>query len=242
MSVRSHEEYQENLGAYLLGALPELEAEVLERHLDTCESCRAEVQRLEVVTHALARSVPQVEPPPSLKAGLMRTVNEEASLRAAAEGRAEPPAERRERRGLRAWLAGLQPRVAVAGALAVLALGVVIGVTASKLSQGPGSRTVAAQVNHLGRGAASLQLRSDDRRATVSLSGAPQPPAGRVYQLWIQRGKMIERGPTFTVDSTGHGYRTIPGGVQGADAVMVTVEPGGGSPAPTSPPVIRFNV
>jgi anti-sigma factor RsiW len=80
VSVRSHEDYQENLGAYVLGALPELEAEVLERHLPSCESCRAEVARLEVVTNALARSVPQVDPPPSLKASLMRTVNEEAAL------------------------------------------------------------------------------------------------------------------------------------------------------------------
>ena len=30
MNARSHEEYKENIGAYVLGALPELEAELLE--------------------------------------------------------------------------------------------------------------------------------------------------------------------------------------------------------------------
>ena len=234
---------ESDLERFMRGELTRSETRTVVRHLLAgCESCRAEVERLELVTHALARSVPQVEPPPSLKAALMRTVNEEAALRAAAEGRAEPAVEPRGRRGLRERLAGLQPRIAVAGSLAVLALGVVIGVAAVKLSQGPGSRTLAAQVNHLGRGAASLELRSDDRRATVSLRGAPKPPPGRVYQLWIQRGKMIERGPVFTVDKNGRGSSTIHGGVGGADAVMMTVERSPGADAPTSAPIVRFNV
>jgi len=58
----------------------------------------------------------------------------------------------------------------------------------------------------------------------------------------VQRGKTIERGPVFTVDSGGSGSQSIPGGVRGADAVMVTVERAGGAPAPTSAPIMRFNV
>src|SRR5206468_998138 len=101
---------------------------------------------------------------------------------------------------LPAWLAAIPPRFAVAGALAVLALGVVIGVAADKSSRGPAARTVAV---HLGRGTATLRVSSHDRQATVRLKGAPRLPARRVYQLWIQRGKMIERGPVFTVDKSG---------------------------------------
>jgi len=76
----------------------------------------------------------------------------------------------------------------------------------------------------------------------VRLNGAPRLPVGRVYQLWIQRGKMIERGPVFTVDINGRGSSTIPGGVRGADAVMMTVERAPGADAPTSAPIVRFNV
>ena len=83
MNARSHDEYRDNIGAYVLGALPELETELLERHLATCESCRAEVEELRPVTAAMARSVPQVEPPPSLKANLMEIVNSEATRPAA---------------------------------------------------------------------------------------------------------------------------------------------------------------
>src|SRR3954463_3085934 len=98
MSTRSHEDYKDNIGAYVLGALPELEAEVLERHLATCESCRADVEELRPVTAAMARSVPQVEAPPSLKASLMEVVNSEAAARADAA-----PRRTRDRRSFGSW-------------------------------------------------------------------------------------------------------------------------------------------
>jgi anti-sigma factor RsiW len=244
VSARNHEGYEENIGAYVLGALPELDAELLERHLAGCETCRAEAEDLRLVIAAMARSVPQVEPPPSLKASLMRTVLEEASLREAAEGRVagQPVRDERARRGK--WLAGLRPRVAIAGLLAVLALGVVIGVAADKIVQDSGTRTIAAQIDRkaMPTGNAALEIASGGRKATLKLTGAPRPAAGKQYQLWVQRGKAIERGPAFTPPRDGTVDEVVPGGVRNADAVMVTVEKAGGAPAPTRPPVMRFPV
>ncbi len=216
MNARSHEEYQENIGAYVLGALPELESEVLERHLAGCESCRAEVEELRPVTAAIARSVPQVEPPPSLKASLMATVQAEADARA---GAAQP--QRRERRS---WFAGLQPRFAAAGALAVLALGVVIGVAADRVSD-HNERTISARINRtlMPTGDARLRVSGDRSDARVRLSDAPSPGAGHLYELWVQHADgTITPGPT--VASGGDGEVTIPGGVGDAKAVMVTLE------------------
>jgi anti-sigma-K factor RskA len=231
MSSRTHEEYKENLGAYVLGALPELESELFERHLATCEDCRAEVEELRPVTGALARSVPQVEAPPELKESLMAIVNAEAAERGGAT--ADPKPKRR-------WFAGLQPRVAVAMALGVLALGVVVGVVADKIAGGgsTSSTTVAAKVDRArwGDGSATLEVSGD--KGTLELSGAHQPPAGRVYQLWYQHGKMIERGGTFRPQTGGSYKAELP--VKGANAVMVTVEREGGAPAPTGPPLLVF--
>jgi anti-sigma-K factor RskA len=239
VSVRSHDEYQEDIGPYALGALPQLEAELLERHLAGCEGCRGELEELRVVTAAMARSVPQVEPPPSLKANLMRTVIEEASLR---EGEHRPARDERGRLGT--WIQGLRPPVAIAAALGILALGVVIGAAADQIAQGPGSRTIAAQIDRkaMPTGRAALKIGDGERTATLELAGAPQPPAGKQYQLWIQRGKTIERGPAFTPGSNGTVDEPVPGGVRDADAVLVTVERAGGAPAPTGTPIMRFTV
>ena len=238
MNTRSHDEYKDNIGAYVLGALPELESELLERHLAGCESCRAEVERLQPVTAAMARSVPQVEPPPSLKASLMATVNAEAVARAAESG--EQPA--RERRSFGSWLAGLQPRMALALAVGVLALGVVVGVAVDQIAGGGGSptTTVAAKIDRklLPTGEASLAV--NGKTGKLALTGAPQPPRGRVYQLWYQHGKTIERGGTFRPHGNGSYDADVP--VGGADAVLVTVERTGGAPAPTGPPVMVFTI
>ena len=232
MSARSHDEYRDNIGAYVLGALPELEAELLERHMAGCESCRSEVEDLQPVTAAIARSVPQVEPPPELKTRLMDIVGSEAA----------EPRRARERRSFGSWFAALQPRMAVALALGVLALGVVVGVGVGRLAGGGSGKTttVAAKIDRklMPTGDASLAVKGDS--GTLHLTGAPQPPAGRVYQLWYQHGKMIERGGTFRPRSDGSYDADV--SVAGANAVMVTVEHAGGAPAPTGPPVMQFNV
>jgi anti-sigma-K factor RskA len=231
VNSRSHEEYQSNIGAYVLGALPELEAELLERHIAGCESCRADVKSLRPVTAAMMRSVPQVEPPPSLKASLMRTVNEEAALRA---GPVTPPRQKRRFR----LFQGLTPRLAAGLAVAVLAIGVGIGVAIS--GGGSGATKVTAQIDRKLMPTGTAVLSVDDGKGKLALKNAPSPPAGRVYQLWFQHGKTIERGGTFTPRPDGSYAATIP--VAGADAVMVTVERKGGAPAPTGRPIMRFTV
>lgn len=237
MNARSHDEYRNNIGAYVLGALPELEAEVLERHLATCENCRAEVEELRPVTAAMARSVPQVEAPASLKASLMDIVNSEAAARADAQ-----PRRTREGRSIGSWFSGLQPRMAAAMAVGVLVLGVAVGVAVDRIATGDGgsTTTVAAKIDRklMPTGDASLAVKGDHGK--LVLTNAPQPPAGRVYQLWYQHGKTIERGGTFRPRTDGSFDASVP--VGNTDAVMVTVEREGGVPAPTGPPVMQFSV
>lgn len=234
MSARSHEEYQENLGAYILGALPELEAEVLEKHVAACDSCRSELAHLRPVTAALARSVPQVDPPPSLKTALMATVRSEA------EARAGTPARPSGESWFRRWLAGLQPRAAVAMALSVLALGVVVGVVADQLADS-GERTVTAQIDRtlMPTGDASLRISGDGDDARVRLTDAPAPGSGHIYELWVERDGRIIPGPTVT--KGGDGTVAIPGGVAGASAVMVTLETKRVE-KPTGPVIMTFEV
>jgi hypothetical protein len=105
---------------------------------------------------------------------------------------------------------------------------------------GAGTTTVAAQIDRkqMPTGEASLAVKGQTGK--LELKGAPQPPAGRVYQLWYQHGKAIERGGTFRPRSDGSYDADIP--VAGADRVMVTIERAGGAPAPTGRPVMQFTV
>ena len=44
--MSDHTRYQDDIGAYLLGALNDLERQAFERHLTGCSECRDELERL----------------------------------------------------------------------------------------------------------------------------------------------------------------------------------------------------
>ena len=95
MSARDHESYSQEVGAYLLGALTDLERQAFERHMAGCAQCRDEVERLRPAADALPRSVEQLAPPPGLKASIMDVVEQEAR-----ETGSAPAASRKRRRSL----------------------------------------------------------------------------------------------------------------------------------------------
>ena len=119
MTARDHTSYQEEIGAYLLGALTDRERQAFERHLANCPECRNEIEQLRPAADALPRSVEQVQPPPSLKESLMAVVDREAREAAPEVAQAPPRRSLRERFRLSPLRAGL--------ALGALMLGLVAG-------------------------------------------------------------------------------------------------------------------
>jgi anti-sigma-K factor RskA len=67
-----------------------------------------------------------------------------------------------------------------------------------------------------------------------------QAPSGRVYEVWMQRGTSapVPTHSLFDVPHDGSASVALPGDLHGVRVVMVTLEPAGGSPHPTSAPVI----
>lgn len=226
MSV--HSEYAENVGAYALGALPELDAQVFERHLMGCEECQEELQRLNEAVEALPRSVAPHEPPSSLKASLMEAVHTEAK-----------PAPRRPRRRLA--LPQLRPAIGWAAAACVIALGV--GYSLSELGDdGGGARTLSAEVDEQRLPGASGRLSVSDEGSVLEVAGMPDAGRGRVYEVWVERDGEVEPASIFDVDANGNGAAGLPDALDDVDAVMVTRELRGGSKTPTETPVIRVDV
>ena len=240
MSARDHSGYQEEIGAYLLGALSDLERQAFEGHMAGCAECRDEIERLRPAADALPRSVEQVEPPPALKVALMEIVEREASegsdAPAAAPARARAPRPSLGER-LRRGLLPMRP-VLVAGALA---LGVVAGFGVAQLGGTEDSRTVTAAVDkaRLPSASARLQIQGDgEDGAILRVQGMPALETDQVYQAWVQRDGTIVPQPTFEVGADGGGAVAIPDDVSGVQRVMVTREPRGGSRAPGEEPIL----
>jgi anti-sigma-K factor RskA len=230
---QAHREQVESIGAYALGALPELEAQVFERHLMACEQCQEELHRLNEAVEALPRSVTPLEPPPSLKASLMDAVNADAA-----------PVRERRRPALGRLVPGLRPAIAWAAAACVLAA--VAGYGVSELARDDGgARTLSAQVDRerLGSGSASLSVPEDEESgAVLRVEGLPEAGRGRVYQVWVERDGVVEPASIFDVDAEGAGAAAVPGSLDDVSAVMVTRERRGGAAQPTETPVLTVDV
>ena len=227
MTTRDHERYRDDAGAYLLGALTDLERQAFERHLAGCRDCRDELDRLRPAADALPYSVDQVAPPPGLKASLMEVVEAEAGV-------ARPHRRPAWLRGLA--LGGLRPAL-VAGALA---LGLLAGFGLAQLTGGEGTRSVVATVDERMPGAsARLQITGDgEDGAILRVQGMPPPGEERVYQAWLQRDGTMVPQPTFEVGEDGRGAVAVTDDLSDAEAVLVTREPRGGARAPSEQPIL----
>jgi anti-sigma-K factor RskA len=233
MSARDHQDYRDDVGAFLLGALTEHERQDFESHLSRCAECRDEVERLRHAAEALPRSVEQLEPPPSLRVALLAEVRE-------ADERGPALLQR-----LLSAPRGLRPAVAWAGVAAVLAIGVIAGFGLAKALSGDEVRTLSASPGKgtLARAGGTLTMTGQgEKGAILRVSGLPKPTGTDVYQAWVQRKGALTPEPTFEVGRDGRGAVAVPDDLSDADAVLVTRERRGGSPAPTGAPLLRVGL
>lgn len=250
----THDEVEELLGAYALDATSTQEREEIERHLATCPRCRAEA-----ATHQETAAMMAVGLAGRSPEGLWERI---AAATFQAEPRADAalplpplrpvpvPGTARPRR-----FGGAARRfvwVATAAAAVALAVAGYFGVEVGQLR---------SQVHVLGRQVASASLAEAAAavvagpHATVSLDAADGTPAGRVvvaatggvaywlpsrlaelpdsrtYQLWG-----LVDGRPVSLAILGPDPRTM-GRFRfgtGTSKLMVTAEPAGGTPAPTT--------
>lgn len=223
MTTSDHKRWSEDLAAYMLGALEPDEAAGFERHLAGCERCREEMGWLEPAVHSLPESVERQEPPKQLRQSLMAEVY--------ADARPEP---RRAPAPRRRWL--LKPAVGFA-VLALLVAGVV-GYEVGNDGEGEGgASTIVRQIDGM-----TVTMIQEGDGGKLELAGVPQPPKDKVFEAWVERDGEVEAVPALIVpDRHGHAETTI-ADMRGVEAVMVTVEPRGGSETPTGETVMEMAV
>jgi anti-sigma-K factor RskA len=220
--MSDHTRHQDDVGAYLLSALNDLERQAFERHLRDCSDCQEELARLQPAADALPGSVKQFEPPARLKASLMEVVEREA--------RAEQPAAAPRRRPRLRFF--MRP----AFVAAALLIGLVVGFGVAQLGGGDETRTLAATVDRaMPSAGGTLRVSNDD--AMLRLHDMPALTGTRVYQVWLRRGDHLVPARTFEVGDDGRGAVDLTN-VKDADGVYVTREPRGGAQVPSENPIV----
>jgi hypothetical protein len=218
---------QAMLPAYALGALEPDERLVVDHHLATCASCRAEVAALAQVVDSLGVAAPRETPPPGLKGRVLAAASDRA---AAAPSSAMPDSEAVQAVGTAPpWWAGRMVKVLAAAAIILLIAVVVLSVMLARTMDerddaiaaeeqfaayfGPDGRAIAmtsldGSVYGLSRGKGTL-LTAPDEPMMVVVGGCPPSSDVRVYRVWTaSEGDRTGVG-TIEVDDQGNGYMLI---------------------------------
>ncbi|EMY32256.1 hypothetical protein D477_021093, partial [Arthrobacter crystallopoietes BAB-32] len=76
-------------------------------------------------------------------------------------------------------------------------------------------------------------------QAAVTAHGLPELPDDQTYELWLQHDdQMVPAGLMPAGEAGAPMMKLLEGQLEGASAFGITVEPAGGSPAPTTEPLM----
>lgn len=213
-------------GAYAVDAVDDIERASFERHLASCPTCRAEVASLREASALLADAA-TTTPPPELRDAVLSGITRVRPLPPVTVG---GPVHRRK------WF----PALVAAVVLALVGVGGAVWQPWSDDASQTLSATdqvlqdpEAQQVSQtLPNGATATVVRSPkEHRAVLVTEDLPEPPAGKVYQLWLQTPSedMVPAGLMPAGGSTA----LLDGNADDAIGVGLSLEPAGGSEQPT---------
>ncbi|MGW5782239.1 anti-sigma factor [Streptomyces sp. NPDC003863] len=231
--------------AYALGALEPAERGDFDAHLRECETCRQEAMEFEATASRLAAAVAQA-PPAATKARVMVAI----------DGVRQRPPHIPAVTVAPARLGGVLRRkalpLALAASVAAAALGgVAVWQTRNGQDLEQQARQAEQQLNEVGtvlsapdartvhgraaNGALTSVVASDRQdKAVFTAANLPAPGEGKTYQLWLAHDGTMR--PAGFIDHDGTVILT--GNPADAAAVGLTLEPAGGSPQPTTDPLL----
>lgn len=235
-----HEEIEGLIPAYALGATDPDESQVIEAHLRSCSLCRALLVEHRNLVDDLLFAMSPMSAPVGITERMQRR------LASTKPSRTPRPWWTRLRTGL------LVPTLAAAIVLLVGTNVYWLGRTnelerrvATPTSVFDGLSDAPAVYLQADPSAAKEQgvvyTSTDGAVALVCVYDMPALPADKTYQVWLLKDGSRESGGVFNVTDDGFGLLVVrpQDSLGGYDSLGITVEPAGGSPAPTSPHVLR---
>lgn len=257
------------VGAYAVDAIDEQERSKFELHLAECPECQAEVATLREAANQLSLMT-ETTPPASMRSAVLagiKTVRPLPPLEAQSGGpvasgpvggsssTADAPhrggsnvVQLRSRRRVTAWLAS-------AAAAAVLLVGGLAWSPWDNSSNGPGSRGPVSATEQvleakdaqryekvIGGAKATIVRSASLGKAVIIADHMPAAPEGKDFQLWLDQPNrgMVSAGvmPHGSADTV---TVLLDGDAATATGAGITMEPAGGSPAPTTEPIALFS-
>jgi anti-sigma-K factor RskA len=199
---------------YALDAVDASECAAVRAHILSCDLCRAEYAAAKAAASGLAASVAE-KPPADLRGKVLAA--------AAARPKATKVVSIFRRKRFYAAI------VAVAAAVAALFVFYSPSGSTWPLACLPAPTACGVSGRVIAAGGV----------LHVEASGLAALPSGRVYQAWvIQPGGKPVPEPTFVPDAAGHASISVPSGQPKGTLIAFTVEPAGGSQAPTTKPFV----
>jgi anti-sigma-K factor RskA len=264
MSARGRKDLATNTGAYVLNALDADERNDLEAQLADSEQARHEVTELTDTAVLLGLAVRPVEPSAALKERLMgriattpqlsKVIPPVAALVPGSPGGAHlgGPSTSASDTARSRWFT--RPVIALTAVAAAVALIVGGGVVAN-IVQNSGDQT--HQANELAQitnapdatsaespvstgGTAKLVWAASVGKSMLTMTGVATLPSDKTYELWYIDATGAAT-PAGLLDINGDSdWRVLDGTMHAGDTVGVTIEPRGGSGAPTTKPVVAI--
>jgi anti-sigma-K factor RskA len=256
-------------GSYVLGAMDEKERTEFEAQLAESEELRNEVTELTDTAVLLGMAVDPVAPSPALKQNIMARLSQTPqlereevapvrALRAVPPPVSEPqrealPLTRTSHKAQARWYQRPVLGVVAAAAAVVLIAGGVVGTTlavngahTSQQADALASINTASDVQRAEAsvstgGKVTLVWSLSQRKSAVIGTGLKVLPGDKTYELWYinTSGKAT---PAGLFESNGKNtLQVLSGTMSRGDTVGVTVEPSGGSRAPTTKPVVAID-
>lgn len=259
MSEMNEQQIRDLLPAYALGILEEQEVSLIHSHLTDCQQCRAELADYQHVAELLPLASPQSDPDPELKEKLMEriapiTAREESERTHTSKLIVQPEAQLENPslgEVIRSWLAGPIWRPVVLILIVVLLAGNIFLLTnTSEEPPSPQDRPnfpwrrpiIMSGTEVAPEAVGILYISLDGANGTLVVDGLPVLETDQQYQLWLNTEEIRDSGAVFSVNEAG--YRGIelkaPLPLEIYETFGITIEPEGGSQAPTGERVLVY--
>ena len=225
--------------AYSIGATDEAETRLVKAALEVCPDVAVELREYQSMVGGLLHSAPTVAPTPMLREKLLQAALNPLAQPAVA---VSAPRLAPRRRIAPAWFAAAAAVALLIGSNLYWAgqvndledqRNLLMALSANSAGQ------IALVSTEASRPSATLYYSNQSQYVVLSAQDLPALTDAFIYQLWLLRGDEQISAGIFRVNNDGTGsllFRPSED-LSAFEAVGITVEPAGGSPAPTTTPI-----